>query len=528
MPVSLQTVCGVCPPCGVVGTACAIDRRQAYLDADGFSYFAAPSIVATVDTAAPGGGADVAGALPAVRVGEWVRVNYRSAAGDLAFFKFYSARINLAAGADYVGGLGYWSGGSRFFDVGARIRRRDILGSITYYAAGVAMFVGLNQDPAADLRWIPAGAGSWVAEYLVNVWDANVWAISASAQRPVADVQPPGERPWITGTEQRTHYRTTTPWFRALVQVCASPRVFTSSVPKYRTWRDTTTITLETGEVIERRRTWTIDPVTQTVSMTQTGQGSTVPVPSVPELPPSVIAIEHAGAVVNVESWSYPEIPARGAVDGALEYYWSLRGEGAFACGAFASGATSRDWLTMASPDGAANHALLDYSVSDEREETVWSATVPWFWYDVDPQPGDGVCVENLAPGRRLYQMRCQVRQVVELLDPLAAEDVIPLAVPLLDSEPWLESGLSSLSFALAEQTQASAGWVDGLPCLRVLVGGVRVRHQAASRYYLIGQCGAVGACVGLSGSVTVLEDVLPSPAGWTVALVECGKTCLP
>ena len=528
MPVFLQTVCGSCPPCGVVGTACAIDRRQASVDADGFSYFASPNIVATVDADPSGGGATVPGGLPALQAGDWVRVDYRSASGDLAFFKYYAARIALSAGLAYVGGLGFWRTGAVVVSAGQRVRRRDILGAITYFTADEEIEAGLHDDPAGDPRWLAAPAGAYVAEYWANVWLADIWGISASVQRPLAEVQPPGSRPWITGTESRSHYRTTTPWFVALRQACASPRVYTTTVPKYRTWRDTTTITLETGEIIERRRTWTIDPVTQTVSMTQTGQGSLVPLPPVPDLPQSVVGIEHTDGSINVESWSYPEIPARGVVDGAIEHYWQDQGEDAFACGAFASGLTVRDWRTMASPDGASNHALLDHAVSAEREETVWEATVPWFWYDVDPKPQSGVCAENDAPGRYLYQMRCQVRQVVELLDPLAAEDVIPMAVPLLDSQAWLDSGLTSLTFGLAEQAQVVSGWVDDLPCLRVIVGGVRLRHQAASRYYLIGQCGAVGTCVGVSGSATVREDFLPSPAGWTVALVECGKTCLP
>lgn len=527
MAIVLQTVCGTCPPCGATVAVCSAEQRQASVPADGWSHFVAPSIIATVDATGLGGGAEVPGGLPAVAVTDWVRVDYRGPAAELIFFKFYQPAIALTAGAPYVGTLAHWRSGAVSIAAGTRVRRRDyVSGAIAFYRTTEEVEVGLHDDPADDARFAPAGegAGTFAHEFALNLWTANVWGVSASSQRPVALVQPLGARPWRSGSETREHHRPTTPWYTALVRTCVTPAVYTSSIRKFLRWRDTTTITLETGEEMTAVREWVVSPATQTVSVSTSGTVSSVPAPAVPDQPANIVNIQHQDLVLNVESWRYPEIPGRGTIDLALEHY----GAAGAACGPFVSGWSEHDWRNAGSPDGASNYALLDFTLEEDRLDVTWLGTAAWFKYDIDPRPdAGGVCVPNPTPGQYQYALRCQVRQVVELLEELDPITLIPAAWTAASAGTWATAG-TTLTADLIGLGAVASGWVDALPCLSVIATPVQVRHTTAGRYFLIGECGAVGDCVSLPATGSEVVVTLSRPAAPQAVLVQCGSTCVP
>ena len=97
------------------------------------------------------------------------------------------------------------------------------------------------------------------------------------------------------------------------------------------------------------------------------------------------------------------------------------------ACGPFASGWSDHDWRNAGSPDGASNYALLDFALEETRVDVTWQGTAAWFKYDIDPKPdGAGGCVANPTPSQYQYALRCEVRQLVELLDEVDPVTLIP------------------------------------------------------------------------------------------------------
>ena len=526
MAIVLQTTCGVCPPCGATVAVCAVDQRQGTVSADGWSHFVSPTIVATVDATGMGGGAAVPAGLPAVGLTDWVRVDYRGPSGELIFFKFYRPVIALPGGASYVGTLAHWRSGPVSMPAGTRVRRRDYdSGAIGFYQASETVSLGLHDDPADDARFTPvgAGAGAYVYEFALNLWTAAVWGVSASSQRPLAFVQPTGTRPWSTGSETREHHRPSTPWWLALVRTCVTPSVYTSSIRKFLRWRDTTTITLETGEEMTSVREWTVSPAAQTIAVVITSETPSLAVPAVPSLPANLVNIQHQNLVLNIESWRYPEIPGRGTIDLALEHY----GAAGAACGPFASGWSDHDWRNAGSPDGASNYALLDFALEETRVDVTWQGTAAWFKYDIDPKPdGAGGCVANPTPSQYQYALRCEVRQLVELLDEVDPVTLIPDAWTAAGVGSWIAAG-ATLSVDLIGLGAVASGWVDTLPCLNVIATQVQVRHTTAGRYFLIGECGAVGDCVSMPAVGSEVIVTLSRPTAPQAALVQCGSTCV-